>query len=231
MDALDLCYMPATELAAAIRTKAVSPVEVVTAILARIELLEPKLNAFATLTPERTLDAARFAEKAVMAGDTLGELHGIPVTHQGPDADGGDPDPTRVQDFRRRHTGNRRTGCHPHQTSRRDHIGEDDYPGVWLERGQPKPAHGRHFEPVAPRLQCRRFISRRRCRRCGRLRTTSSRLRWCRFDPYAVTFLRRLRTETNLWSHSESADPQQRPDITHRSPLLVPWPMQLCSSR
>jgi aspartyl-tRNA(Asn)/glutamyl-tRNA(Gln) amidotransferase subunit A len=80
MDALDLCYLPATELAAAIRTKAVSPVEVVTAILARIDLLEPKLNAFATLTPERALDAARFAEKAVMAGDTLGELHGIPVT-------------------------------------------------------------------------------------------------------------------------------------------------------
>ena len=80
MDALDLCYLPATELAAAIRTKAVSPVEVVTAILARIDLLEPTLNAFATLTPERALDAARFAEKAVMAGDTLGELHGVPVT-------------------------------------------------------------------------------------------------------------------------------------------------------
>jgi len=80
MDALDLCYMPATELAAAIRAKDVSPVEVVIAILARIDSLEPQLNAFATLTPELALDSARLAEKAVMAGDLLGELHGVPVT-------------------------------------------------------------------------------------------------------------------------------------------------------
>ncbi len=80
MDALELCYMSATELATAIRAKAVSPVEVVTAILARIDSLEPTLNAFATLTPERALDAARLAEKAMMAGDRLGELHGVPVT-------------------------------------------------------------------------------------------------------------------------------------------------------
>ena len=80
MDDLELCYMSATELATAIRAKAVSPVEVVTAILARIDSLEPTLNAFATLTPERALDAARLDEKAMMAGDRLGELHGVPVT-------------------------------------------------------------------------------------------------------------------------------------------------------
>ena len=80
MDALELCYMSATQLAAEIRAKAVSPVEVVTEILARIDSLEPTLNAFATLTPELALEAARTAEKAVMAGDALGELHGIPVT-------------------------------------------------------------------------------------------------------------------------------------------------------
>lgn len=80
MNDLDLCFMPATELAAAIRAKTVSPVEVVTAVLARIEALEPHLNAFATLTPERALDAAKSAEKSVMAGDVLGAIHGVPVS-------------------------------------------------------------------------------------------------------------------------------------------------------
>ena len=47
MDDLDLCFMPATELALAIKAKKISPVEVTRAVIARIEVLEPKLNAFA----------------------------------------------------------------------------------------------------------------------------------------------------------------------------------------
>jgi aspartyl-tRNA(Asn)/glutamyl-tRNA(Gln) amidotransferase subunit A len=80
MNDLDLCFMPATELATAIRAKTVSPVEVVSVILAHIEALEPKLNAFATFTPERALEAAKAAEKSVLAGEILGDLHGVPVT-------------------------------------------------------------------------------------------------------------------------------------------------------
>lgn len=80
MDDLDLCFMPATELASAIKAKSISPVEVVTAVLARIEALEPTVNAFATVTAERALEAAKAAEKSVLNGDTLGDLHGVPVT-------------------------------------------------------------------------------------------------------------------------------------------------------
>lgn len=80
MEDLDLCYLPATVLARAIKSKEVSPVEVTAAVLARIEALEPKLNAFATFTPELALTAARAAEKAVTAGDELGDLHGVPVS-------------------------------------------------------------------------------------------------------------------------------------------------------
>jgi aspartyl-tRNA(Asn)/glutamyl-tRNA(Gln) amidotransferase subunit A len=80
MDDLDLCFMPATVLVRAIRAKEVSPVEVTAAVLARIEALEPKLNAFATFTPELALAAARTAEKAVTAGAELGDLHGVPVS-------------------------------------------------------------------------------------------------------------------------------------------------------
>ena len=80
MNAEELCYTPAVELAALIRARAVSPVEVVQTVLSRIEALEPRLNAIATLTPERALDAAHAAERAVMGGARLGPLHGVPVT-------------------------------------------------------------------------------------------------------------------------------------------------------
>ena len=80
MDATDLCWTPATELARLIRTKALSPVELVQAVLARIERVDPALNAFCTLTADRALAAARAAEQAVMRGDTLGALHGLPFS-------------------------------------------------------------------------------------------------------------------------------------------------------
>jgi aspartyl-tRNA(Asn)/glutamyl-tRNA(Gln) amidotransferase subunit A len=75
-----LAWTPATELGRLIRTKAVSPVEVARATLARIERLDPALNAFATLTPERALAEARRAEDAVMRGGPLGPLAGVPYS-------------------------------------------------------------------------------------------------------------------------------------------------------
>jgi aspartyl-tRNA(Asn)/glutamyl-tRNA(Gln) amidotransferase subunit A len=77
---IDLCYMPATDLAVAIRTKQVSPVEVINAVLSRIEQLNPRLNAFCLVTDEAARQAARGAEQAVMRGEPLGPLHGVPVS-------------------------------------------------------------------------------------------------------------------------------------------------------
>jgi aspartyl-tRNA(Asn)/glutamyl-tRNA(Gln) amidotransferase subunit A len=80
MDAIELCYMPALELGEAIRAKQVSPVEVVDAVLARIERLNPQLNAYCTVTAAAARAAAKEAEAAAMRGDPLGMLHGIPVS-------------------------------------------------------------------------------------------------------------------------------------------------------
>jgi Asp-tRNA(Asn)/Glu-tRNA(Gln) amidotransferase A subunit family amidase len=80
MDATDLCYLPATKLAAAIRTKDLSPTEVVDAFLARIERLNPKLNAYCTVTADLARAAARQAEGAVLQGAELGALHGVPFS-------------------------------------------------------------------------------------------------------------------------------------------------------
>ncbi len=80
MDKTDLAYTPASELVELITTKALSPVEVMDTTLARLDDLNPTLNAVCTPTPELAMDAARKAEQAVMDGDALGPLHGIPTS-------------------------------------------------------------------------------------------------------------------------------------------------------
>jgi Asp-tRNA(Asn)/Glu-tRNA(Gln) amidotransferase A subunit family amidase len=80
MDTIELCYLPATQLAAAIRAKDLSPTEVVDAFLARIERLNPTLNAYCTVTADLARADARRAEAAVLQGVALGALHGVPFS-------------------------------------------------------------------------------------------------------------------------------------------------------
>ena len=74
----NLAYFGLAEAAELIRDKKLSPVEYATALLARIERHDPKLNAFITLMPERALAAARAAEAEITAGRWRGPLHGMP---------------------------------------------------------------------------------------------------------------------------------------------------------
>ncbi|MGC1615678.1 MAG: amidase [Candidatus Acidiferrum sp.] len=68
------------EIVAGIREKRFSPVEVVDAYLERIAALQPKLNAFVHLDADGARRQARAAEAAVLRGDTVGPLHGVPLT-------------------------------------------------------------------------------------------------------------------------------------------------------
>ncbi|KAK4235240.1 hypothetical protein C8A03DRAFT_46580 [Achaetomium macrosporum] len=78
---LDIIYADATELAQLIRTGKVSPIRVVEAFLARIQRINPKLNAIVTVDADTALREAQAAEAAVRAGRTdLGPLHGVPFT-------------------------------------------------------------------------------------------------------------------------------------------------------
>src|SRR5436190_5720268 len=74
----DLAFTSAAELAALIARRAVSPVEVVDGVLARIEKTQPVLNAFITVCAEDARAAARGAEAAIMRRAPLGPLHGVP---------------------------------------------------------------------------------------------------------------------------------------------------------
>jgi len=76
----DLLFLPAVTLAERIRSKTISPVELVEAHLAQIAKLNPKLNAFVQVDAERALNTARDAEIAVMQGKMLAPLHGVPIS-------------------------------------------------------------------------------------------------------------------------------------------------------
>ena len=74
----ELVFRPAHELAALVRTREVSPIEIAEAFLARIEELNPKLNAFITVTADEARRGAREAEREIASGAYRGPLHGIP---------------------------------------------------------------------------------------------------------------------------------------------------------
>jgi amidase len=69
----------ATSLAGRIRRREISPVEVMDAAIARIEAHNRKINALIILHLDQARDEAKKAEAAVMRGDELGVLHGVPV--------------------------------------------------------------------------------------------------------------------------------------------------------
>lgn len=74
----DVLYLTVEELAAEIKAKKLSPVELAKAYLERLEKYGPRLGAVATLTPELALEQAREAEDHIMRGKYRGPLHGVP---------------------------------------------------------------------------------------------------------------------------------------------------------
>jgi aspartyl-tRNA(Asn)/glutamyl-tRNA(Gln) amidotransferase subunit A len=75
----ELIFKDATRLAELIRTREVSPVEVMQAHLDRIAAVEPSVNALVTVA-ESAMAVAKAAEADVLAGKELGPLHGVPFT-------------------------------------------------------------------------------------------------------------------------------------------------------
>jgi amidase len=81
MTAEELCFTPATRLAALFRRGKVSPLEVMQAVLGRIERINPAVNAYCTVAGEQALEAAKKATAlARRRSRRLGPLHGVPVS-------------------------------------------------------------------------------------------------------------------------------------------------------
>ena len=127
--AADLCFLPATELVALLRTKKVSAREVMQAHLAQIERVNPKVNAIVTLVADRAMADAAKADEAIAHGRPRGPLHGLPVAHKdlstppafAPRADRRTIATTFRRTMRRSSSASRR---------RRDHGRQDKHAGV-----------------------------------------------------------------------------------------------------
>lgn len=78
-EAAELCFKTATELARLIRTKELKVQEVMTAHLAQIERVNPKVNAICTLVAERAMEQAVEADQALGKGMRPGPLYGLPI--------------------------------------------------------------------------------------------------------------------------------------------------------
>jgi amidase len=78
----EICFMTAVELTRRIRARELSAVEVLDAHLARIERLNPKVNAIVTLAPEAARAAARAVDAALARGEDAGPLAGLPTAHK-----------------------------------------------------------------------------------------------------------------------------------------------------
>lgn len=76
----ELCDLSISELAPLIQSRKISPVDLTNQVLSRIEALQPKLNSFITVTARDAREAARAAEKEILAEHYRGPLHGIPIS-------------------------------------------------------------------------------------------------------------------------------------------------------
>lgn len=77
--AQDIHYLQLTELAKLIQSRQVSPVEVTTAMLERIDEVDPQLRTYVRVMNESAMEGARAAEKDILAGRSRGPLQGVPI--------------------------------------------------------------------------------------------------------------------------------------------------------
>jgi Asp-tRNA(Asn)/Glu-tRNA(Gln) amidotransferase A subunit family amidase len=76
----EVCWMSALELANRYRARELSPIEVVDAVLARVERLNPRLSAFLTVTADHAREAAQASQARLLRGELLGLLDGVPYS-------------------------------------------------------------------------------------------------------------------------------------------------------
>ena len=76
----DLSDLTISKAAGLLRQRQLSPVELVASVLERIDLLQPRLNAYITILAEEAMQTARQAEEEISSGRSRGPLHGIPLS-------------------------------------------------------------------------------------------------------------------------------------------------------
>ncbi len=80
MKNIELCFLTIKDLSHLIKKKEISPVELTQSFIERIKRLDEKINAYITILESESIKTSRKAEKAILSGNYLGPLHGIPIS-------------------------------------------------------------------------------------------------------------------------------------------------------
>ena len=187
----DLWRLSAAELASLIKTKKVSAKEAATSALARLDAVNPKINAVVDHKPAEVLAQAAAIDAAIGRGEDVGPLGGVPITvkvnidqtglchHQRPEA------------AARGHRDDQQPRDRQSVQGRRRHFGAHQLPGVLLSLVHHQPRAWRHQKPPRSRHHAGRLVRRRgRCGR-GRHRAYRPRHRHRGIDPLPGLCLRR----------------------------------------
>ena len=211
--ASELCWMTAAELAAAIRRKKLSPVEVVDATLERIEKLKA-LNAYVTVDADGAR-SARAAERADAPGRQARSAARGAVF-----SEGSDPHQRRAHDLRDAALSRQRPhpGCADRRAPegrRRHHDRQDEHADVRLGRRYRQLAVRSDAQSVGSRAHARRLLRRRGGGSGRRAGPAGHRHRRRRLDPQAGGLLWDRRPQAVLWP---LADPSPRDHLERVTP-------------
>ena len=195
MNATDLSYTPALELGRLYRAKTLSPVEVTEAALARIERLNPKLNAYLTVTADHARELARAAEARLVRGQPRGPLDGIPYSIKDLEPTAGIRTTFGSKFFEQNVPDRGRRGRLEAPRVRRRAARQDEHAPLRLQGHVRQPDRPAVQEPLESGPHVGRLLGRGGSGGRGRARTLGPRLRRLRFHPHPVGALRDLRAQ------------------------------------
>ena len=207
----ELAYMSAAELARRIRQRQLSPVEVVDATIARIEKRNPAITAFVYFGFDDARKAALEAERALMAGDALGPLHGVPAAIKDlfdfkPGWKASFGGVRACKDF----VSNSYCAFAEHvEQAGAILVGKTNSPTMGMRGVCDNYLFGPSRNPVQHGQEHRRLVGRQRRRRRRRAGGAGRGHRWRRLHPHPGLLVRRLRLQAVLRPRAQRQPPQR----------------------
>ena len=193
-----LAALTLADASARIRAGTVTSTDLVNACLARIDVYNPKVNAFITVTATRALAHAKALDAEQRAGKLRGPLHGIPIALKDNIDTAGRAHHRRERGVRRSRPGRGCRGRAPPCRGRRRHRRQSEPARVRVRRHVGDELLRAGAQPVGARTQSRRVVG--RIGRGGRDRSLlrRARHRHRRIDPHAGVLLQHRRTQAHL---------------------------------
>ena len=197
----DLWRLSAADLASLIKSKKVSAKEAATAALARLDAVNPRINAVIDHRPSEVLAQAAEIDAAIARGEDTGPLGGVPVTIKVNVDQAGLCHHQRIENTARRHREPQQPGGRKSAQGRRRAARPHQLPGLFLPLVHHQPAPRRYQEPARSRHHPGRLVGWRRRGRRRRHRPYRARHRHRRIDPLSRLRLRRARPAADDRAH------------------------------